>query len=262
MTPVLSILLIEDDVAACNELQRSMERYDDLKLIGISNNSHEALDLVRAHLPNVVLLDLELHHGGGNGLIFLNELKKLQLDHPPYILVTTHNMSEVTLEQARQLGADFTLTKYEEGYSAQYVIDNIQLLKSAILKKNTTISPLPDLSPAQKEQLLIKRIQRELDLVGINPKAVGYKYLADSILLMIQGSDMNLARALAPKYEKSEKSIERAMQNAIKQAWVTNDVDDLLKYYTAKIRIDRGSPTLMEFVCYYTEKIKSDIETE
>lgn len=257
----LSILMIEDDVSACNEMQKCIEKYEGLKLAGITNNSHEALELMRFHLPNVVVLDLELHHGGGNGLLFLSELKQIQLESPPYILITTNNMSDVTLEQARQLGADFTLAKYEQGYCAQYVLDTIVLLKSAILKKNAHNPDLQDDSPAHMQQLLIKRIQRELDLIGINPSAVGYKYLVDSILLILnsQGTTANLARLLAPKYAKSEQSIERAMQNAIKQAWVTNDIEDLLKYYTAKIRADRGSPTLMEFVYYYATKIKNDI---
>ena len=169
-------------------------------------------------------------------------------------------MSDVTLEQVRELGADFTLAKYQQGYSAEYVVENIRLMRPAILRKNATTPNERQLSPAETEQKLMKRIQRELDLIGINPKAVGYKYLVDSILLIMNGEDTNISRVLAPKYCKSEKSIERAMQNAIKQAWVTSDIEDLLQHYTAKIRIDRGSPTLMEFVCYYATKLKSDIE--
>lgn len=259
MERTLSILLIEDDEATCEELKQCIDKEDTLKLAAITNNSHEALELVRIHLPNVIILDLELHYGGGNGLLFLNKLKNISLKQPPYILVTTHNMSEVTLEQVRQLGADFTLTKYEQGYCAQYVIDSIHLMRPAILRKNASYGQETTITPAEKDQKLIQRIQRELDLVGINPRAVGYKYLVDSIKLIIDGETSNISRVLAPKYNKTEKSIERAMQNAIKQAWVTSDVDDLLTYYTAKIRVDRGSPTLMEFVCYYATKIKSDL---
>lgn len=259
MTKELSILLIEDDELTCRELKQAIEKHDDLKLVATTNDSTHALELLRSHLPNIVLLDLELHHGGGNGLLFLSELQKLRPNHPPYILVTTNNMSDVTLEQARQLGADFTLTKYEKGYSADYVIENILLMRPAILKKNTMIASLPDMSPAEEEELLVKRIKRELDLVGIKPKAVGYNYLVDAILLLVQGSDANIARTLAPKYKKTEKSIERAMQNAIKQAWNTNDIEDLLNYYTAKIRSDKGCPTLMEFVYYYADRIKDEM---
>jgi len=259
MKTILSILIIEDDIVACKELQQCIEACDDLKLTGITNNSKEALDLVVSTLPNVILLDLELHHGGGNGLLFLDQLQNLHIQHPPYILVTTHNMSEVTLEQARQLGADFTLTKYESGYSAQYVIDNIKLMRPAIIRKNTMIAPQLELSPDEATELIRTRIERELDLIGINPKLTGYNYLIDAILLSVQGSSDNLSRALVPKYKKTEKSIERAMQNAIKHAWSTNDINELLQYYTARIRSDKGSPTLMEFICYYTAKIKRDI---
>ena len=260
MESPLSILLVEDEENICNELRQCIDKYDDLKLVEITNSSHEAIELVRMHLPNLIILDIELHFGSGNGLFFLNELKELYLSHPPFILVTTHNMSDVTLAQVRELGADFTLAKYEKGYCAQYVVDNIQLLRPAIIRKNATSPNERTLSPAETEQKLIIRIQRELDLIGINPKAVGYKYLVDTILLLIQGEEGNISRILAPKYGKTEKSIERAMQNAIKQAWVTSDIDDLLQHYTAKIRIDRGSPTLMEFVYYYATKIKSTIE--
>lgn len=260
MDKILSILIIEDDAAACKELKECIEQYEELKLAAITGNAHDALTLVRSHIPNIILLDLELHRGGGNGLLFLNELSKMHLDHPPYILITTHNMSDVTLEQARELGADFTLTKYEEGYSAKYVIDYIMLMRNAIRKKNASISPLPEMTPAQAEQLTITRIQRELDLIGVSTKLVGYNYLVDSILLTIQGHVGNLARILAPKYEKSEKSIERAMQSAIKQTWQSSDIDDLLTFYTAKVRAERGCPTLMEFVSYYAMRIKQEQE--
>ena len=72
-----------------------------------TNNSFDAIEMVKNYLPDAVILDLELHLGGGNGLLFLNELKKLTLTRRPYILVTTNNSSNITLEQARSLGANF-----------------------------------------------------------------------------------------------------------------------------------------------------------
>ena len=72
----------------------------------------------------------------------------------------------------------------------------------------------------------------------------------------------HLSRSLVKIYQKSEKSIERAMQNAIKRAWDTNDIDTLLRHYTAYIRPDKGFPTLMEFICYYANKIGNSVTTE
>lgn len=261
MEKTLSIMIVEDDKLACDDLTRCIAQYEDLQVCAICSSSTEAETQARYFLPNVIILDLELHQGGGNGLMFLDHLLENPLSMDPFILVTTNNMSRIILDQAKALGADFTLTKYEEGYCAQYVIDNIRMLRNAILRKNTT-TPLRTGSPAAEEQLLRNRICRELDLVGIKPKAKGYDYLVDAIFMVLTRNGGNLSRILADKYKKSTTSIERAMQNAIKQAWTTNCVDDLLQHYTARIHPDKGYPTMMEFIYYYEKKLRLEIDTE
>lgn len=261
MNTILSILIIEDDKQACDELKQCISKYDDMKVVGICNNSQEASEKARFLLPNVIILDLELHQGGGNGLMFLDSLLANPLSLNPFILVTTNNMSAVMLEQVRAMGADFTLTKYEQGYCAQYVIDNIRMLRNAILRKNST-NNLITFSPAEEEQLIRSRIQREMDLIGIKAKAKGYNYLVDAIYLVISENEKHLSKVLSEKYKMTNTSIERAMQNAIKQAWSTNDIDDLLSYYTARVRSDKGYPTMMEFIYYYANKVKMDIKID
>lgn len=261
MSDVITILIVEDDKLACEELSKCIANYPDLRLAAVCSSSQDAMIKARFHLPNVIILDLELHQGGGNGLLFLDQLLANPLSVDPFILVTTNNMSKVTLDQAKALGADFTLTKYEQGYSAQYVIDNIRMLRNAIRRKNTA-SQLPTGSPAISEQLVLTRIQREMDLIGIKAKAKGYNYLVESIQMVISGDDKHISRALAEKYKKSNTSIERAMQNAIKQAWTTNDIEELLIHYKAKIRADKGYPTMMEFIYHYATKVKRDVNAE
>ena len=262
MKKKITILLIEDDPIACKELQDYFDSCEDMHLVESTSYANIGLKLVSSYLPNVILLDLELHHGGGNGLLFLHELRNQQLTNPPYIIVTTQNMSDATLSQARELGADLILTKYDACYSPEYIGSTIRLMQGGILRKNTSVVQLPDATPAQVENQVKLRIEREMELIGINPKNKGFNYLIDSIQNYMQDPNVNLSRALVDKYHKSEKSIERAMQNAIKRAWDTNDIDDLLKYYTAYIRPDKGFPTLMEFICYYSNKIKNDVTLE
>lgn len=258
MNDILSILLIEDDINACYEIQNCFDNIEDMKLVGMTNNAHEALEMVRSFLPDIILLDLELHTGGGNGLLFLMELRKLNLPFVPYILITTNNVSQITLDSARQLGADFILTKYEAGYSAKYVLEFVQLMKPAILSHKSTANKANMETPQTiTKPNLTQRIQRELNLVGISPKAIGYQYLVESIKITMEKPEANLSSILAAKYSKSTASIERAMQNAINRAWQTNDPEDLLKYYTARIRSDRGVPTMMEFIYYYATQLSN-----
>lgn len=256
----LSILLVEDDEKACSEIMQYIDELDDVSLIGITNNSSKAIEYVKDFLPDAVILDLELHQGGGNGLIFLNELKQLSLAVNPYILITTNNSSIITYEYARQLGADFIMTKHQSDYSAQSVIEFLRMMKNVIQSKATCISPEHNTteSPEQKTKRTIRKINVELENVGISPKAIGYQYLVYAIQLIINKSENNLCAIIGSKFGKTDASVERAMQNAINKAWRTSDIDDLAKHYTAKINSDRGVPTITEFVYYYANKIKNE----
>ena len=57
-TQEITVLLVEDDVEECNELQNYADSVNDVNLVGITNNSDEAFEMVQAFLPDVVLLDL------------------------------------------------------------------------------------------------------------------------------------------------------------------------------------------------------------
>ena len=256
---VLNILIIEDDVAACRELSLYIEKISDLKLVGVTKDSDKGIEMVKGMLPDVVILDIELHHGSGNGLLFLAKLNTLQLSMRPYVLITTNNSSNVTYESARRLGADFIMSKHKADYSAQYVIEFIRMIQHTLLTRQpSTVENVTEEDLFEKNlPLYTRRVYRELDWVGISPKNIGYHYLADAILLLIKkNSSGNLYRELAEKYKKSDASVERAMQNAINRAWRFSDIEELLTHYTAKIRSEKGVPTTLEFVYYYANKIK------
>lgn len=140
----------------------------------------------QSYLPDAIILDLELHHGSGNGFQVLQGLKDLHLDHKPYILVTTNNTSAVMYETARQLGADFIMSKHQDDYSAQSVIDFLTMMKPVIQTHPQVGGHYTPVSPERLHQLRLQRIRTELRLVGISPKAIGYLYLIDAIDLVMQ----------------------------------------------------------------------------
>lgn len=295
MTEPMKILLLEDELQDCMEIEKYVDTLEDVTLVGCTGSSGEALEITSRTCPDAIIVDLELHQGSGNGLQFLAGLKQLHLSYLPYLLITTNNSSHTTHEAARTLGADFILTKYEADYSARYVIDFLRMMREIIEARNNGPSQVHD-SPsgynsttgngsnidaynnlhtvnsmnasnaaAHSSTIPCKRtltqiIYEELNLVGISPKTVGYKYLADAIQIKMQDPDANIYAILGPRYQKSDASIERAMQNAINRAWRISDPDDLLTYYTARIRSDRGVPTIMEFIYYYATKLNANPE--
>ena len=257
---ILTILIIEDDITACTELSRYIEKTDSVKLLGITSDTNTGIKMVQSLLPDVVILDIELNHGTGNGLSFLMNLNELNLDAKPYILVTTNNSSNITFESAHKLGADFIMAKYKPDYSAQYVIEFLRMIQHTILTHNRSVTKtIPD-EKLQKEnrQLLVRRINRELDLIGISPKNIGYNYLSDAILLLLDNPTANVYKSIATSYKKSDASVERAMQNAINRAWRISNIEELLSHYTAKVHSEKGVPSTLEFVHYYVKKIKTN----
>lgn len=256
----LTILLVEDEQSVCQRFKDEIDETDEMTLISITNNSYRALELVRDYTPDVVILDLELHYGQGNGLEFLQELKKVPPVILPFLLVTTNNSSPTTYRFARELGVDFIMYKHQEDYSEKKVIDFLKMMRETIqtnLKKQYPLHTDSE-TPVQRKQRLRRIISTELDHVGISPKSVGYKYLIDAILLSIEEPQPNLSTVISKKYKKTATSVERGMQNAINRAWCTADIDDLLLHYTAKINSSKGVPTLTEFIYFYANKIKNE----
>lgn len=259
MDKPLSILLIEDEPLDCQEIIKCIEAQADARLVGVTNNTSAALEYVADALPDAIILDLELHKGYGNGLSFLHSMREMKLSAPIYVLVTTNNISQMTHDSARKMGADFIMLKSQEDYSAENVVTFLISLKNVIQSnKKTAIDSNHEESHQHKQQRFATRVMAELDHVGIPPNAVGRKYLIDGIMLVINHQNEKINLAISRKYGKTEASVERAMQNAIEKAWRTSPIDDLMKYYTARVHSSRGVPSVMEFLYYYAERIGTE----
>ena len=256
----LNIIIIEDDAGVCKRFTACTDSSEGILISAITNSSYDALALVKKHHPDAIILELELNTGAGNGLLFLNHLKTLALPYKPYILVTTNNSSPVTYAYARHAGADFIMYKRQADYSEHNAIAFLQMMKPAILQSHGQTILIDETADTSKQQnLKLKRlIDKELNLIGISPKLTGYRYLSEAIFLLINGHNGSLCGIIAERYQKTDSSVERAMQNAINKAWRSNDMDELSKNYTAKINSERGVPTLTEFVYYYATKIKDN----
>ena len=254
----MTILLIEDEPEECQEIAEYIETRTDVQLVGVTNNTQKALELTVDLQPDVIILDLELHKGYGDGLSFLDSLREMNLGFPIYILITTNTISRITHEGARKMGADFIMIKSQEDYSAKRVIDFLCSLKSIIHGSKKTVSHSSHGDKAKSGQHKLNRIIMELDLIGIAPNMLGRKYLMECINLLLDGQSENLTKTVAVKNKKSVGSVERAMQHAIERAWKLSCIEDLRKYYTARIHSARGIPTMTEFIYYYAEKIKNE----
>lgn len=259
----LEIILVEDDVELCEEFEKCFEETEGIELAATTDSAEQALEFVRRLQPDVVILDLELHMGEGNGITFLSKLRKLRGIQKPYVLVNTNNSSRITYDIVRNLGADFVMFKHTQGHCPSVIAEFLLAVASGSIENTEGESDDAVASRVQLEQSdscsghleLRKRIYDELNKVCISPKRKGYNYLADAIEIFCGGHVSNVSALIGEKYGKKAKSVERAMQNAIDSAWDDNDLDELGKHYKARISGNRISPTIMEFIGYYSAKL-------
>lgn len=256
----LTVLLVEDEPKTCKAFIEYADRMDDISIVGVTGDADEAVKMIRDRLPEVIILDLELRKGGGSGLDVLRNMPGLGLRVRPYIMIVTNSVSDVTIEYVRSLGADYIISKHQGGYTERYVLDFLRPMKLAIQNAYPAglVQDSTPETPAQKRNRVIQRIHTELDHVGISPRVLGYQYLTDAILLTIDEPRTYLCKDIAKLYGKTEASVERAMESAIKKAWQTTDIDQLLKHYTARIKSEKGVPTLTEFIYYYANMIEAE----
>ena len=257
----MKILIIEDDVNDCNNFINSVKHRDDVEIIAITDSDVEGLKYAKLKQPEGIILDLELNNsmtGNADALGFLSELKKLNLDYEPIIVVTTHIHSKRIYDMVHRNGADIILYKNHPRYSADYVLNKMLSLREVTPQK--TIETLREELEDNRKKISYC-IARELDLIGIPAKMTGRKYIHDAILYLIEnkGDNINVIRHLTNIYKKSGNTITNGIQNAIMHAWNNTPVDDLLEYYRARVSPETGVPTPMEFIYYYVDKIEREI---
>ena len=254
----MKILIIEDDINDCNNFINCIKKRDDFELVAITDSDIDALKYVKLKRPEGIVLDLELNNsksGNTNSLEFLSNLRKMNLNYTPIVIVTTHVYSKKTYEILHRNQVDLILYKDHPKYSCDIVLNNFLKYRDVTLDNDnkTIVEKIED-----DENRISTLINHELDLIGVTIKLKGRKYIHDAILYLIQNenSDVNVIQYLAKINKKSGNTITNGIQNAIIHAWRVSAIEDLETYYTAKVNYETGVPTPMEFIYYYVEKIK------
>lgn len=254
----MKILIIEDDINDCNSFKKCAENRDDVEIVAMTDSDVEGLKLVKTKRPEGIVLDLELNNsatGSIDSLDFLTNLRKLNLTYEPIVIVTTHVNSKRTYEILHRNGVDLILYKDNPKYSSEHVLNNFINLRNADIDyKEPSIEEIMQ----NEEDKISNIINDELELIGVTAKLKGREYIHDAILYLIQddSNKINVIQYLVNKYKKSGTTVTNGIQNAIIHAWRITPVEDLEKYYTARINYETGIPTPMEFIYYYVNKIK------
>ena len=85
----IRILLVDDDTLMLFALEKIIQRYLDLQIIGQVRDGHEALAFLQENKTDVVLLDIEMPHM--NGIECLQQIRSM---HPAIIVILLTTFAE------------------------------------------------------------------------------------------------------------------------------------------------------------------------
>src|SRR5699024_3250589 len=108
------------DVNECLNFIKTIENREDIELVKITDSDIQGLRYVKNLHPEGIVLDIELNNstsGNANSLEFMNNMKKLNLNYQPIVIVTTHIYSKRTYDKLHQSGVDLILYKNHPKYS-------------------------------------------------------------------------------------------------------------------------------------------------
>ncbi len=131
----LSILLVEDDTKACEEMISYADSLDDIIFVGITNNASKAVEIVKDTLPDVVILDLEDDYSAKTVIDFLRMLKNVIKKRNERQANNTRTMDSPEQKNKRitcRICAELDkvgISPKAKGY--QYLIDGIRIVMDA-----------------------------------------------------------------------------------------------------------------------------------
>ena len=244
-------ILIADE----NTVMRTTLR-DELKAQGYasvyeSTNGEEALSMIKAIVPDIVIIDVLLSKLDGIGVI--RQVKKELLEDAPIFIVmsivSNHNM----LLEANNAGASMCMIKPVNTESLIYHIENLLPNDLDMLSVSNDESPSNDLE---------SQVTKIIHQIGVPAHIKGYQYLRTAIILTVNDSDIinSVTKILYPtvakKYQTTTSRVERAIRHAIEVAWDRGDVEVLNSYFGYTIQNNRGKPTKSEFIAMIADNLR------
>lgn len=238
----ITVCVADADQAYRTELCDFLKKQGDICLIGDTADGREALAMVEAQHPAVLVLDTVLPGLDGTGI-----LRRLKGKSETRCIVVTEFRTAEAARDIRDAGAYAFLPKPADDTS---VLEHIR----------HAAGPRCDL-PLQQLEMMVTAIIHE---IGVPAHIKGYQFLRDAILLTISdhGYINAVTKRLYPEIAKRNMTtasrVERAIRHAIEVAWDRGDVDTLNSYFGYTIHNLRGKPTNSEFIAMISDKIRLD----
>lgn len=245
----VSLLVVDDDIRICEQLQEHLEYHEAIKSIEIAHDGLDGLRKLRNSRPDIILLDLIMPHVDGLG--FLEQATKEGLLENTKIIVASELSQDSIVQYAIQLGASFYMLK---PYDIDSLVDRIQVIvNNPNINKNGHV-----IDTSENNAYIVKYL---IDS-GIPVHTLGYKYFYFALQhLLKQDNDVfSITKSIYPlvasSFKTSSANVDKAMRHSLSLAFNQNN-DSLKTFLEAMNYKDPNKkPSNSEYINLILEKIK------
>lgn len=108
--PALSVLIVDDEELARDELSYLLREFRDIEIVGFASNGPEALEAIEDLEPDIVFLDVQMP--GLDGLSVIRRLREQGIPAPYFVLSTAYD--QYAVEAFREEAFDYLLKPVEK----------------------------------------------------------------------------------------------------------------------------------------------------
>ena len=179
--PNVRVLIVDDHVVVRQGLEMLIKNEPDMEVVGEAGTRDEAMALASSHLPDVVLLDVNLGKGR-DGLELLRPLASLK--PPPKILVLTGVDDVAVRGAAFQGGAHGLVLKTDPATTVTAAIRKVE--RGELCFQPVTVDPSSDgelASPTWKDDRTARLTAREKELIALVGQGLSNEQMARKLFI-------------------------------------------------------------------------------
>ena len=228
-------------------------QHDDIELVGVAANGHEALDMISRTKPEIIILNMIL--SGVDGLGVLEGISKMP-DVKPKVICVSAVQNEFMVKHAFSLGAV---------YFASMPIDidvMIRRIKEISLGNISNTATVTYTAPTSSQSTLDEKITSIFLTIGIPAHIKGYPYLREAVKMSIDDISIvnkitkELYPGIAAKFNTTSSKVERAIRHAIDVAWNRGRIQNMNEVFGIDIYKANDRPTNGEFIALIADRLR------
>lgn len=253
----VKVLLVDDNTELLHALAEFLGEQERIVIVGQAVNGAEALDMVAAYQPDVMVTDIIMPRM--DGFMLMEALGQLELRKRPEMIALTALGRDDFIQRAISLGARYYMVKpFDATALYRCIIDAAQAANESTF--------IQDMTPAQgttvaAAQSLDERIANVFLSVGIPAHIKGYQFLREAVKMVMEEPDMinritkELYPGIARRFSTTSSKVERAIRHAIEVAWSRGRIDALDQIFGAGVCSLSEKPTNGEFIALVADKL-------